>query len=305
MLVAWGAFGAWDKARCGEPAESPPPGTAQAIHEIQQSLGGSVVDGFPMLHPIDTGFTPWYKRIGEASGGAAFEAFRNWRNRLALVAESTVDPTPTFEPSAPSQVSGRIYVTPGYPPQGSMGIAWPDWWPNPPAGSVIVATGGFQIPPPLVAPSYPPAAGVVPVVDVSVPTYSPYGTPQPAAPPAYGSPSAAVPYPVPYGPPVVASPYRPGSAPVDALRRAAKDLDASANRLESQELYDEADEVRELAQRFRVKARERARASVPGMPVPVTSVVPGYAPSLGRGDLDPGDEGAEAEEPAGDGGSGH
>ena len=46
--------------------------------------------------------------------------------------------------------------------------------------------------------------------------------------------------------------------PVDLLRDSAWHLDGVAQRLEVAELYDQADDVRQLAQRLRLAARERA-----------------------------------------------
>lgn len=57
-----------------------------------------------------------------------------------------------------------------------------------------------------------------------------------------------------------ANPARPDRDAIRALRDAAAQLDASANRLESLELYAQADAMRQLAQRMRIDARTTSGA---------------------------------------------
>jgi hypothetical protein len=70
----------------------------------------------------------------------------------------------------------------------------------------------------------------------------------------------------------------PGGVQIAALRRTAADLEVTANRLEEIELYQQADALREFAQRLRADARTRLARTRDGEPSVDPAFVPGSQP---------------------------
>lgn len=81
-------------------------------------------------------------------------------------------------------------------------------------------------------------------------------------------------------PPAIAFDGRSAGCAVTALRAAAADLDAAANRLEQVELYSQADALRAQAQRLRKDARKLPSAPAVGQPSLAPAWQPGLVPQI-------------------------
>ena len=89
----------------------------------------------------------------------------------------------------------------------------------------------------------------------------------------------------------------PSAGAVAALRKAAAQLDGSANRLEEQQLYRQADALRQVAQQLRWDARRLAAASARPAPIDVMPLdpIPLDGADAARFDhADPADDAAQA-----------
>ncbi len=218
-----------------EPAsgQQPAPGDLPPeLQAVRESLGGSAVEHFPSLRPQADELSPW-KSLSWAGAGV----IRSVLISCGLPCHAAAEPTAVSEPAALPPV-----IAPAAPPMPSPYV--PAAWPSTPHAALPIPTGWS-----------PQAAAATPAA------------PTPA--PAYAAPLPPSTAPIPE-----VSPYTPGPAapkdtettPLAVLRSTARQLDVTANQLEELSLYEQADALREVAQKLRVDARSLATPTL--VPVP-------------------------------------
>jgi hypothetical protein len=240
-----------------EPAENQqtiPGDLPPELQAIRESLGGSAVEHFPSLRPRTDELSPWTSLSWAGAG-----VIRSVLVHCGLPFQAAAEPTAVSEPAALPPViatatapSASIHVPVAWPSTAHAPIPT-GWAPQPataPTPSPPTPTPAFAP-----APYFPSAQG-----PVRAPAASPYPLAQAAA---TGVLSATA------QPPAAPDP----ASPLRVLRSTASHLDETAHRLEEMELYEQADSLREVAQKLRVDARSMATpagtiAPTPAQPTP-------------------------------------
>jgi hypothetical protein len=224
------------------------------LHAIRESLGGSAVEHFPSLRPHTDELSPW-KSLSWAGAGV----IRSVLVHCGLPCQAAAESTTVSEPTALPPV-----MAPAAPPSPLPHYApWPktahaaipmEWAPRGPATVPMVAPA-----PTAPSPYAPPIYAPLPQGPPRVALASPY-------PPAQAAATGVVPA-------MAEPPAAPGPAsPLRVLRSTASHLDETANRLEEMELYEQADALREVAQKLRVDARSLATPTLVPTPTDRPSV---------------------------------
>lgn len=241
----------------GQPAAGELPPELQAIRD---SLGGSAVEHFPSLRPQTDDLSPWTS-LSSAGAGVIRSVLVHCGLPCQAAAESATGSAPTALPPVIAPADPWLplpYYAPW--PKTAHAAIPTEWTPRGPKTVVVP-------PPTATSPYAPPIYGPLPH-PVRAPAASPYPLTQAAATgvvPAMAEPPAAP------------SP----ESPLQALRSTAWRLDETAHRLEEMELYEQADSLREVAQKLRVDARSMATPTLVPAPTdgPSVNADPPHAPS--------------------------